>query len=238
MMAPEPGPHATPTQAEERGAALALLPVAATIDFYALPASLQEQTLGQFAPQIIAYLAFGLWATHNQAIVARMGLQPCGFWTGLRWGVLTGLLLGGFNTLIMLRVVPHLGYDITFLKATPHAQLPVFVMIPWFICSIALFVEVNFRGFILERLLVWGRQLLGSKLSPLVGTTAVGISAITFAFDPFMVNTFQHLHWIALWDGLIWGIIWLKTKNLYATIVAHAVEVMVMYCALRAILMP
>jgi membrane protease YdiL (CAAX protease family) len=53
-----------------------------------------------------------------------------------------------------------------------------------------------------------------------------------------MVNTFQHLHWIALWDGLIWGIIWLKTKNLYATIVAHAIEVMVMYCALRATLMP
>lgn len=238
MMAPEPGPHATPTQAEERGAALALLPIAATIDFYALPVSLQEQTLVQFAPQIVVYLAFGLWATHNQAVVARMGLQPCGFRRGLRWGVLTGLLLGSLNTLIMLRVVPYLGYDITFLKATPHAQIPVFVMIPWFICGIALLVEVNFRGFILGRLLAWGRQLLGPKLSPLAGTIAVGISAITFAFDPFMVNTFQHLHWIALWDGLIWGIIWLKTKNLYATIVAHAVEVMVMYCAIRTTLMP
>jgi hypothetical protein len=31
---------------------------------------------------------------------------------------------------------------------------------------------------------------------------------------------------------------WWKTKNLYATIVAHAVEVMVMYCALRTTLMP
>jgi membrane protease YdiL (CAAX protease family) len=237
-MTPEPGPHATPTQAEERGAALALLPIAATLDFYALPVSLQEQTLVQFAPQIIAYLAFGLWATHNQAKAARIGLQPCGILAGLRWGMLTVLLLGGLNTLIMLRVVPHLGYDITFLEATPHAQLPVFVMIPWFICGIAFFVEINFRGFILGRLLVWGKQLLGPKFSPLVGTIAVGTSAVTFAFDPFMVNTFQHLHWIALWDGLIWGIIWLKTKNLYATIVAHAVEVMVMYCALRATLMP
>jgi membrane protease YdiL (CAAX protease family) len=237
-MTPEPGPHATPTQAEERGAALALLPIAATLDFYALPASLQEQTLVQFAPQIIAYLAFGLWATHNQAKAARIGLQPCGILAGLRWGMVTGLLLGGLNTLIMLKVVPHLGYDITFLEATPHARLPVFVMIPWFICGIAFFVEINFRGFILGRLLVWGKQLLGPKFSPLVGTIAVWTSAVTFAFDPFMVNTFQHLHWIALWDGLIWGIIWLKTKNLYATIVAHAVEVMVMYCALRATLMP
>jgi hypothetical protein len=131
-----------------------------------------------------------------------------------------------------------MGYDITFLKATPHAQLPVILMIPWFICGIALFVELNFRGFILGRLLEWGRQLLGPAFSPLAGTIAVGISAITFAFDPFMVNTFQHLHWIALWDGLIWGIIWLKTKNLHATIVAHAVEVLIMYCALRSSLMP
>jgi hypothetical protein len=52
-----------------------------------------------------------------------------------------------------------------------------------------------------------------------------------------MVNTFQHLHWIALWDGLIWGIIWLRTHNLYITIVAHAVEVIAMYSAVRFALM-
>jgi membrane protease YdiL (CAAX protease family) len=238
MMPPEPGPHATPTQAEERGAALALLPIAATLDFYALPASFQAQTLVQFAPQLVAYLAFGLWATRNRDIVPRLGLERWRIGDGLRWGLLTGLLLGCLNTFVILSAYPHLGYDISFLKTTPHAQLPLLVMVPWFICGIALFVEANFRGFILGRLLMWERQLLGPRLSPLVETIAVGISAITFAFDPFMVNTFQHLHWIALWDGLIWGIIWLKTKNLYATIVAHAVEVMVMYCALRATLMP
>jgi hypothetical protein len=50
------------------------------------------------------------------------------------------------------------------------------------------------------------------------------------------VNTFRHLHWIALWDSLIWGIIWLSTRNLYITIVAHTVEVMVMYLVVRAAL--
>jgi len=233
MMAPESGPHATPTQAEERGAALALLPIAATLDFYALPASLQEQTLIQFAPQILSYLSLGLWATRNRDIVSRLGLEKGKVRDGLCWGLLTGLLLGCVNTFVILSAYPHLGYDISFLKTTPHGRLPLLVMAPWFICGIALFVEVNFRGFILGRLLIWGRQLLGPKLSPLVGTTAVGISAITFAFDPFMVNTFQHLHWIALWDGLIWGIIWLRTRNLYITIVAHAVEVIVMYGAVR-----
>jgi len=233
MTAPESGPHATPTQAEERGAALALLPTAATLAFYALPASLQEQTLIQFAPQILSYLSLGLWATRNRDIVSRLGLEKGKVRDGLRWGLLTGLLLGCLNTFVILSAYPHLGYDISFLKTTPHGRLPLLVMAPWFICGIALFVEVNFRGFILGRLLIWGSQLLGPKLSPLVGTTAVGISAITFAFDPFMVNTFQHLHWIALWDGLIWGIIWLRTRNLYITIVAHAVEVIVMYSAVR-----
>ena len=121
-----------------------------------------------------------------------------------------------------------------FLKATPHGRLPVLVMVPWFICGIALFVEVNFRGFLLGRLAALEWQLLGSGFVQRLSTLALVICAMIFAFDPFMVNTFQHLHWIALWDGLIWGIIWLRHTNLYITIVAHAVEVMVMYSAVSA----
>lgn len=235
-MAPEPGLHATPAQAEERGAALALLPAAATLDFYALPASLQEQTVVQFAPQILAYFALGLWAMRNRSFISRLGLERAKVWNGLRWGLLTGLLLGCMNTFVILSAYPHLGYDISFLKTTPHGRLPLLVMVPWFICSIALFVELNFRGFLLGRLaaLESGLWWSGSvqRLSPL----ALISCALIFAFDPFMVNTFQHLHWIALWDGLIWGIIWLRTRNLYTTIVAHTVEVMVMYLAVRAAL--
>jgi len=233
MMAPEPGPHATSAQAEERGAALALLPIAATLGFYVLPASLQVQTLVQFAPQTIAYFALGFWATHNRDIVSRLGLEKGDARDALRWGLLTGLLLGCLNTFVILSAYPHLGYDISFLKTTPHGRLPPLVMAPWFICGIALFVELNFRGFLLGRLAalesgLW-RSGLAQRLSPLALITC----ALTFAFDPFMVNTFQHLHWIALWDGLIWGIIYLRTRNLYITIVAHTVEVIVMYSAVR-----
>ena len=236
MMAPEPGPHATPTQAEERGAALALLPTAATLNFYALPASLQDQTLVQFAPQILAYLALGFWASRNRNIVSRLGLEKGKVRDGLRWGLLTGLLLGWLNTFVILSAYPHLGYNVSFLKTTPHGRLPLLVMAPWFICGIALIVELNFRGFLLGRLAtlesgLW-RSGLAQRLSPLALITC----ALIFAFDPFMVNTFQHLHWIALWDGLIWGIIWLRTRNLYITIVAHALEVMMMYLAVRAAL--
>jgi membrane protease YdiL (CAAX protease family) len=232
-MAPEPDPPAPPTQAEEWGAALALLPIAATLAFYALPTSLQEQTLVLFAPQIVAYLALGFWAMHNHKFVSRLGLVKENLLDGLRWGVLIGLLLGFLNTFAILSAYPHLGYDINFLKTTLHGRLPLLVMLPWFICSIALFVELNFRSFLLGRLSalesgLW-RSGFAQRFSPLALTT----SALIFAFDPFMVNTFQHLHWIAVWDGLIWGAIYLRTRNLYITIVAHAVEVMVMYSVVR-----
>jgi len=233
MLAPEPDPHATPAQAEEWGAALALLPTASTIGFYGLPASFQEQTLVLFTPQIIAYLALGFWAAHNRDIVSRLGLEKWKVRDGLRWGLLTGLLLGCLNTLVILSAYPHLGYDINFLKTTLHGRLPFFVMVPWFICSIALFVELNFRGFLLGRLTTLESQLWESGLAQRFSPLALIASSLIFAFDPFMVNTFQHLHWIALWDGLIWGIIYLRTHNLYVTIVAHAVEVIVMYSAVR-----
>lgn len=233
MMAPEPGPRSTPAQAKERGAALALLPAGATLYFYALPASLQEQTLVQFAPQILAYLALGVWAMSNRDIVSRLGLGNGNIRDGLRWGLLTGLLLGCLNTFVILSTYPYLGYDISFLKTTPHGRLPLLVMVPWFICGIALFIELNFRGFLLGRLAALESRLWKSGMAQRLSPLALITCALIFAFDPFMVNTFQHLHWIALWDGLIWGIIWLRTRNLYITIVAHAVEVIMMYSAVR-----
>jgi CAAX prenyl protease-like protein len=223
--------------ADERGAALALLPVAATIDYYALPEWLQMQPLVQFAPQVVGYLAFALWASHNDSILGRFGLQASLWRRGALLGIVTGLLLGCVNSLVILQFVPSLGWDISFLKETPHARVPVLLMLPWFIAGIALLVEFNFRGFVLGRLaaletMVWRPASL-RRLAPLALIT----SALVFAFDPFMVNTFRHLHWIAVWDGLLWGMLWLLTRNLYATIVAHAVEVIVVYSAVRSALM-
>ena len=236
MMTREPGSHATSSQVEERGAVLALLPTASTLAFYSLPPAIQAQTLIQFAPQILAYLALGLWATRNRDILSRLGLARENVRDGLRWGLLTGLLLGCLNTLVILSVYPHLGYDISFLKTTPHGRLPFLIMVPWFICGIAIFVELNFRGFLLGRLAALESELQKSSVIQRLSPLALITCALLFAFDPFMVNTFAHLHWIALWDGLIWGTIWLRTRNLYITIVAHAVEVMIMYLSVRAVL--
>jgi membrane protease YdiL (CAAX protease family) len=223
-----PGPdrlvhHQSPTAS----AALPLLPIAATFGYYALPASLKEHTLVQFAPQLLAYIALGFWAARASQVTVQLGLGKEKIWIGLRWGVLTGLLLGSLNTFVILSVYPSLGFDITFLKQTPHGRLPVLLMVPWI-------VELNFRGFLLGRLSELESHWLGNDLNRRLAPLALATSALTFAFDPFMVTTFRYLHWIALWDGLIWGAIWMRTRNLWITIVAHAVEVLIMYSAVKA----
>ena len=216
------------------GAALALLPIGATFGYYGLPASLKAQLLVQFIPQFLAYVGLSLWARRASDVAVRLGLERRTVRNGVQWGILTGLLLGGLNTFVILSVYPSLGYDITFLKQTPHGRLPVLLMVPWLICGIALFIELNFRGFLLGRLADLESHWRGTDSRKRPALLALAVSSLTFAFDPFMVNTFQHLHWIALWDGLIWGTIWLRTRNLWMTIVAHAVEVIVMYSAVRA----
>lgn len=229
-------PDGTPsqTQGREQRTAWALAPVVATLGYYLLPPSIREQTIVQFVPQILSYLALSRWAAGNTAILPRLGLAGEHVASVLRWGLVTGLLLGGLNALVILRVYPSCGYDIAFLKSTPHGQLHPMLMVPWGIAGIAFCVELNFRGFLLGRLVAMQSRRRGSAITQRFSPLPLLVSTLTFAFDPFMVNTFRHLHWIAVWDGLIWGTIWVRTRNLYITIVAHAVEVHVMYLTVRA----
>lgn len=220
----------------DRFAALTLIPAFATGLYYILPSHLQRLPSTQFMPQILAYVSFGMWITLNHGIMERLGLQSGKFRQGATWGLVVGLVLGVVNTWVILWVVPSLGSDIQFLKDTPHAQISLPLMMPWLIILIAVFVELNFRGFQLGRwmaLLSHPRLPAAGKIVPGI---AVGLTSVTFAFDPFMVSTFKHLHWIALWDGVVWGTLWLRLRNLYVTIVAHAVEVIIAYSIIRAIL--
>lgn len=213
-------------QTPERGASLVSLPIAATILYYSSPRTLRDYLPYQFLPQMAAYAAFFIWTSLNTSRAQRLGLQLKLIPQGLRWGIITGLLLGSFNTWMILYLVPQLGKDYMFLAETPHAHIPVSIMVPWLIGCIAILVELNFRGFLLGR-------LLSLNLPP---PLAIGMSAFLFAFDPFLVATFQHLHWIAVWDGLLWGTLWHIFRNLYIPIVAHAVEVVVLYTVMRTVL--
>lgn len=226
MTRPEDAPSPSATQTIERGAALGLLPLTATILFYVSPATLQHNSLYQFLPQVCAYVALLAWSRLNSSTARRLGLTRGLIPQGLRCGMVTGLALGTINALFILYLVPRLGGEYRFLADTPHAKIPLLLMVPWFILFIALMVELNFRGFLLGRLLALG----------LPAPLAVPLSALLFAFDPFLVATFQQLHWIAMWDGLVWGILWVALRNLYVTIVAHAVEVILLYLMIRAAL--
>jgi membrane protease YdiL (CAAX protease family) len=223
--------------ASERLTGLAAIPLLATLFYYALPGRWQASLIIQFVPQVLAYGCLILWARRNQEIAPRLGLKPRQGADGARLGLVVGLGLGALNTVIILWVMPSLGIDIDFLKQTPHARAPGWLMLPWGIMAIAMGVELNFRGFLLGRLLAGFERSCGLS-SRLASASAVGISALAFSFDPFMVATFRGLHWIAVWDGMVWGMMWVRRRNLYATIVAHAVEVMVMYSVLKLVMAP
>ncbi len=227
----------------ERAAEVAFLPIVCTASFYVLPLNWQSNISIQFIPQISAYLALGLWVYYNVECVAKLGLQAYKIPGGIKWGTLTGIILGSFNAFLILYIVPALGGNILLLRDTPHAQIPYWVMMPWFILCIACAVELNFRGFLLGRLVsYWTTTLQARHLSPKRPQKfwvlyPLLLSALTFSFDPFMVATFGSLHWIAVWDGLIWGWMWIRMTNLYAVMTAHAIEVIILYLAVRTALL-
>jgi membrane protease YdiL (CAAX protease family) len=210
----------------ERAAGLVFLPILCTISFYLAPRPIGDNLVVQFLPQALSYLGLIVWGRLNGQVSQRLGLGIDRLASGLAWGTVVGMILGAINVIVILKAAPRLGYDITFLTQTPHARVPFWLMIPWFILAIAILVELNFRGFILGR-------LLALSVPP---SLAVLLSALLFAFDPFMVATFRYLHWIAVWDGIVWGMMWLRLRSLYAVIAAHAVEVIIMYWVVRAVL--
>ena len=226
-------------QADERATWLACIPICLTGCFYLLPASTQQNLLLQFLPQLAGYGALVIWWKSNADALPALGFSRSFLKQGVVWGIGTGCLLGLVNSTVILWLVPVLGGDILFLANTPHAKVPIFVMIPWFTVLIAVGVELNFRGFLLGRLEYfccrWISTAQGNGLR-LGSIVAMLISALVFAFDPFMVMTFRHLHWIAVWDGLIWAALFLRWRNLVTVIAAHAIEVMILYLSVKAAL--
>ena len=211
----------------ERAAWLALLPVLATFSYYALPSSFQQNLWITFSPQLLAYASLSIWALVNRGWKTLLCLDVQRIGPSLKWGALVGVALGAVNLSFILLIIPALGGDIRFLRETPHAHAPALVMFPVGIAVIGMLVELNFRGFQMGRLLT----LLGPSPAGRLG--ALLVSALAFSFDPFMVRVFQDLHWIAVWDGLAWGVLLLQTRSLYATMAAHTVEVWILYVWLK-----
>ena len=159
MPRPEQAPPTHATQVPERGAALVLCPVAATVLFYCSPITFRQQQALSVSPPTLRICSLLLWGSLNRESGQRLGVTLKLLPQGLRWGLGAGLLLGSINALVILYLVPHFGGEYRFLAETPHAKIPMWIMLPWFIGFIAVMVELNFRGFLLGR-------LLALKLSP------------------------------------------------------------------------
>lgn len=213
--------------ASERWSALAILPAALTFTFPFLFPSTTGSRWPAMIPQFAAYLCLAVWSSVNDRWFERLCLVTQNLKRSLVLGGLIGLLTGLFNLWVILKLTPWLGYSYNFLRDTPHARMPFAVMVPWGIVLIAIIVELNFRGFLLGRLLA----MLGDR--PYGPAAAVVISALVFSFDPYMMTVFRGYHWLALTDGLIWGALLVWTRNVFSTVTAHAAEVILVYSILK-----
>lgn len=201
-----------------------LLPVGAT---FLLHVILRDDQGGPllFLPQ---FLAYGWMLTHRgQLRVPQIGLTGERIGSALGVGAAVGFLLGGLNLWVILQAAPWLGWDPSFLRETPHARLPFWVMFPFGIVFIAVFVETNFRGWFFAELREAVGMMGGKPIWTVLG------SALLFSFDPFMVATFGVFHWLALSDGIVWGLLRLKMQSLWSPIAAHTVEVWLSYGVLK-----
>src|SRR5439155_18196699 len=173
----------------ERAAWLAILPILSTLAYYTLPAPLQQDLWLTFSPPLPAYASLAVWALSNRGWKTLLRLDAQGIGPSLKWGALVGLALGAVNLSFILLILPALGGDILFLRETPHAKAPAWVMFPVGIAMIGVLVELNFRGFEMGRLLTLLGQSQAGKLGALL------VSALAFSCDPFMMRVFQHLLW-------------------------------------------
>lgn len=174
-----------------------------------------HEYLQQGIPRIVvAIVLLGIFKVRYQEIT--IGFK--------RKNLLTGILLGWLMILYSIENIYIARSQVNWEKAL-SPQLWDYIFYTIYIMSIALFEEAVMRGVILNKMIQkWGRSKLGIYMAAIMSSLIFGLWHLINLFDaPWLVVTTGAQVIYAFFIGVFFAAIYLRTKNLWTTIILHAI---------------
>jgi len=143
---------------------------------------------------------------------ARLNLRKEGLNNAILWGIITVIIAFGVTIVIGIVYLFITKTNPSTLSNIPDLQQLFSIPSLYLIVTIQPFCEeFFFRGFLLEKITKVG----GTTIAVVTTSVMFGISHLTY--------TYAYTAIVAVFLGLLFALVVLKTKNLYSTIFAHTI---------------